>query len=96
MAGEERVGVKTVRILSHEFLPFDEPARTIGAQRVFQFAKWLPEFRWKVVWNFGEISPTKRPWEVERPTQAELRGNSLREKSRVLDPICRTFQYLQA
>ena len=41
--------VKTVVIFAHECAPYHRPQSTIGAQRPAQFAKWLPEFGWRVV-----------------------------------------------
>lgn len=41
--------MKTVLIIAYECRPFNRPASNIGAQRAFQFAKWLPKYGWKAI-----------------------------------------------
>lgn len=41
--------LRTVLIFAHECAPYNAPASTIGAQRVAQFAKYLPNFGWRAV-----------------------------------------------
>lgn len=36
-------------IYAHECAPYNRAASTIGAQRAYQFAKWLPEFGWNAI-----------------------------------------------
>lgn len=40
--------MKTVLILAHQCHPFERRESTMGAQRAYQFAKWLPDFGWRV------------------------------------------------
>lgn len=41
--------LRTVLIFAHECAPYNASASTIGAQRVAQFAKHLPTFRWRAI-----------------------------------------------
>jgi hypothetical protein len=41
--------MKTVLILAHEHRPYQRSASTIGAQRTYAFAKFLPLFNYKVI-----------------------------------------------
>lgn len=40
---------KCVLILAYECAPYNRPGSTIGAQRPFQFAKYLPKFGWQAL-----------------------------------------------
>lgn len=41
--------MRTVLIIAHECYPYHRPASTVGAQRPYQFAKYLPEFGWRCI-----------------------------------------------
>ena len=41
--------MKTILILAYECAPFNKPASTIGAQRPYNFAKYLPNFGYQVI-----------------------------------------------
>ncbi|MGH7650094.1 MAG: hypothetical protein ACREND_18465, partial [Gemmatimonadaceae bacterium] len=41
--------MRTVLIFAHECAPYHAPTSTIGAQRVAQFAKHLPDFGWRAI-----------------------------------------------
>jgi len=40
---------KTVLLYAHECAPYNRPASTMGAQRPFQFSKWLPKHGWNSI-----------------------------------------------
>jgi glycosyltransferase involved in cell wall biosynthesis len=40
---------KTVLIYAHECAPYNRDASSIGAQRPYQFAKWLPDSGWNAI-----------------------------------------------
>lgn len=41
--------MKTVLLLAYECAPYNRPGSTIGAQRPFQFAKYLPKNGWRTI-----------------------------------------------
>ncbi len=40
--------LRTALVIAHECRPFNDPAHTVGAQRPYELAKWLPEWGWRV------------------------------------------------
>ncbi len=39
--------LRTVLLIAHECRPFNDPGHTVGAQRPYELARWLPEWGWR-------------------------------------------------
>lgn len=60
--------MRTVLILAHQCHPFERRESIMGAQRAYQFAKWLPDFGWRAEVLCCPADPTRTEPTVVGPS----------------------------
>lgn len=84
--------MKTVVILAYECTPFHRPGSTIGAQRPFQFAKWLPQFGWRTIVLCCEFRRRytlhpERNWQAQIAVEVERAYDSWNQQEPLIIPL---------